>query len=113
MRKEWRPAIYDRVSCACQVWVTDFSSASGEEPIVNNPVTEIVAMPGYWAAKGFVMPNCAFVNGSSGGLAVKNGRPFAVLGFGVSGGKIVEIDVWTDPERLGRLGLEGILRRPQ
>jgi RNA polymerase sigma-70 factor (ECF subfamily) len=64
-----------------------------------------------WAKAMTLLP--VFVNGSSGGLAVKNGRPFAVLGFGVSGGKIVEIDVWTDPERLGRLGLEGILRRPQ
>jgi hypothetical protein len=33
-----------------------------------------------------------------------------VLGFTVSGSRIVEIDVFTDPERLGRLGLDLVMR---
>jgi len=33
------------------------------------------------------------------------GRPFAVLGFTVAAGRIVEIDILVDPERLARLDL--------
>jgi RNA polymerase sigma-70 factor (ECF subfamily) len=36
------------------------------------------------------------------------GRPFSLLGFVVAGGKIVEIDAITDPERIARLA-EGVL----
>jgi RNA polymerase sigma factor (sigma-70 family) len=50
------------------------------------------------------------VNGTAGGLVVRDGRPFAVLGFTVSGGKIIEIDVVMDPERLGRLRLDSVMR---
>ena len=34
-----------------------------------------------------------------------NGRPFAVMGFTVARGKIVEIDCVLDPERIARLDL--------
>ncbi len=50
------------------------------------------------------------VNGSAGGLVLRDGRPFAVLGFAVAAGKIVEIDLVTKPERLATLGLDAILR---
>jgi RNA polymerase sigma factor (sigma-70 family) len=50
------------------------------------------------------------VNGSAGGLVLTDGRPFAVIGFTVSGAKIVEIDVFTDPARLGQLGLDIVMR---
>ena len=45
------------------------------------------------------------VNGQAGLLTAPNGRPFSLMAFTVSGGKIVEIDILADPERLGRLGL--------
>jgi RNA polymerase sigma-70 factor (ECF subfamily) len=46
------------------------------------------------------------VNGLPGGVAwLPDGRPFAVLAFTVVGGRIVEIDVLADPERLARLDL--------
>ena len=47
----------------------------------------------------------ALVNGVAGVVVAPRGRPFAVMGFAVRGGKIVEIDVLADPERLGRLDL--------
>jgi hypothetical protein len=34
-----------------------------------------------------------------------DGRPMAVMGFTVSGGKIVEIDILADPARLRQLDL--------
>ena len=46
------------------------------------------------------------VNGTAGGVVVEDGRVTVVMGFTVSGGKIVEIDVITDPERLGQLGID-------
>ena len=47
----------------------------------------------------------ALVNGAAGLVAIVRGRPFSVLGFTVSDGRIVEIDVLADPERLARLDL--------
>jgi RNA polymerase sigma-70 factor (ECF subfamily) len=38
-------------------------------------------------------------------VAIVGGQPYAVMGFTVSGGKIVEIDSIIDPERLLRLDL--------
>ena len=47
----------------------------------------------------------ALVNGAVGVVATRDGVPFAVGGFTVRGGKIVEIDILADPERLARLDL--------
>jgi RNA polymerase sigma factor (sigma-70 family) len=51
----------------------------------------------------FVRP--ALVNGASGVVVAPRGRPFAVMGFTVRRGKIVEIDVLADPARLRQLDL--------
>jgi RNA polymerase sigma-70 factor (ECF subfamily) len=45
----------------------------------------------------------ALVNGSPGAVAIENGRPLSVVGFSVVDGRIVEIDILSDPERLSRL----------
>jgi RNA polymerase sigma-70 factor (ECF subfamily) len=47
----------------------------------------------------------ALVNGAAGFVAAPGGQPMAVLGFTITGGKIVEIDILADPERLRRLAL--------
>ena len=47
----------------------------------------------------------ALVNGSAGAVVAPRGQPFAVMGFTVTEGKIAEIDVVADPERLARLDL--------
>jgi RNA polymerase sigma-70 factor (ECF subfamily) len=47
----------------------------------------------------------ALVNGAAGVVVAPHGRPFSVMGFTVAGGKILEIDVLTDPARLARLDL--------
>jgi RNA polymerase sigma-70 factor (ECF subfamily) len=49
------------------------------------------------------------VNGQLGFVSRRpDGRLFSVLGFTIAGGRIVEIDILADPERLGRLDLSGI-----
>jgi RNA polymerase sigma-70 factor (ECF subfamily) len=45
----------------------------------------------------------ALVNGAAGAVITVGGRPVAVMGFTVTGGKIVAIDAIADPERVGRI----------
>ncbi|MGA2830056.1 MAG: sigma-70 family RNA polymerase sigma factor [Streptosporangiaceae bacterium] len=45
------------------------------------------------------------VNGAPGLIAAPDGQPISVLGVTIRGGKIVEIDVLADPERLRQLDL--------
>lgn len=45
----------------------------------------------------------ALVNGAAGAVITVRGRPFAVMGFTVSEGKIVGIDAIADPERVPRI----------
>jgi RNA polymerase sigma-70 factor (ECF subfamily) len=47
----------------------------------------------------------ALVNGAAGVVVMQEGRPFAVMAFTVAGGRIAEIDVLADPERLRELDL--------
>jgi RNA polymerase sigma factor (sigma-70 family) len=47
----------------------------------------------------------ALVNGAAGAVAIVDGQPVAVVGFTVSRGKIVEIDIMADPARLLQLDL--------
>src|SRR5215208_1991006 len=51
----------------------------------------------------------ALVNGAAGVVVAPNGRPLAVMGFTVARGKIAEIDILADPERLSRLDLVAVL----
>jgi RNA polymerase sigma factor (sigma-70 family) len=47
----------------------------------------------------------ALVNGAQGMVATRDGELFSVGGFTVRGGRIVEMDILADPERLKRLDL--------
>ena len=49
----------------------------------------------------------ALVNGAAGVVVAPGGRPFAVMAFTVTNGKIVEIDVLADPQRLSEIELPG------
>jgi RNA polymerase sigma-70 factor, ECF subfamily len=51
----------------------------------------------------------ALVNGAVGGVVAPHGRPFSVLAFTVTDGKIAEIDVFADPERIRQLDLGALL----
>jgi len=49
------------------------------------------------------------VNGNIGLVArLPDGRLFSVIGFTIAGGKVVEMDILADPERLSRLDLSAI-----
>jgi RNA polymerase sigma-70 factor, ECF subfamily len=47
----------------------------------------------------------ALVNGAAGLVATADGRPVSVAAFTVADGKIVEIDILAEPERLSRIDL--------
>jgi RNA polymerase sigma-70 factor (ECF subfamily) len=51
----------------------------------------------------FVRP--ALINGAAGVVVAPHGRPFSVMGFTVSNGKIVEINALADPARLRQIDL--------
>jgi RNA polymerase sigma factor (sigma-70 family) len=50
----------------------------------------------------------ALVNGTSGLIGIRDGKPFALLAFTLRDGKISELDVLADRERLGRLDLPAL-----
>jgi RNA polymerase sigma-70 factor (ECF subfamily) len=52
-------------------------------------------------------PHCrlALVNGTPGLVTVPGGQPYSVVGFTIRHGKIVQIDILADPERLRQLRL--------
>ena len=52
----------------------------------------------------------ARVNGAAGAIVLADGRPHAVMAFTVARGKIVEINLVLDPDRLARLDLRLGLR---
>jgi RNA polymerase sigma-70 factor (ECF subfamily) len=68
----------------------------------------LVARSALGGARGFtsgsVLP--VLVNGAAGVVVAKEGRVVVVLGFTVSGGKIVAIDVFADPDHIRQLGLD-------
>ena len=47
----------------------------------------------------------ALVNGAAGVVSTEDGRPVSVMSFTITGGKIVEIDILADPDRLRHLDL--------
>jgi RNA polymerase sigma-70 factor (ECF subfamily) len=50
----------------------------------------------------------ALVNGAAGIIASQHGRTYSVASFTVRNGKIVEIDILADPDRLQHLDLAGL-----
>ncbi len=50
----------------------------------------------------------ALVNGTPGLVIIRDGRPFAVLAFTLRDGRIAELDILGDPERLATLDLTGL-----
>jgi RNA polymerase sigma-70 factor (ECF subfamily) len=86
------------------------SDAGAARPDVSVMVHGAAAVAG--RAAMFAQPSRlirpVLVNGAAGVVQTVRGRPVSVLGFTVSHGKITEIDVMADPERLQRLDLAAL-----
>jgi RNA polymerase sigma factor (sigma-70 family) len=65
---------------------------------------EVAGQALYYSRLGLVVKP-ALVNGAVGMVSILDGEPFSVGGATVRGGRIVEIDILADPERLRQLDL--------
>jgi len=85
----------------------DGGALAGASRIVRGP--QAVAAQASTFSRLGLSNQFVLVNGNIGLVSRRSdGRLFAVLGFTIAGGKIVEIDILADPERLSRLDLSAI-----
>jgi RNA polymerase sigma factor (sigma-70 family) len=80
--------------------------AGGRGPGARGPIVGASAVAGQVLRRGrpfarFARP--ALVNGTPGVIVAPSGRPMAIVGFTTADGRIVAIDLVTDPEKLRRL----------
>jgi RNA polymerase sigma-70 factor (ECF subfamily) len=78
----------------------DFGPAHPELSVLTRGAAVVArqALLGGAAPEAVLHP--VLVNGAAGAVVTISGRPFAIVGFIVAGGKIVEIDAIADPERV-------------
>jgi RNA polymerase sigma-70 factor (ECF subfamily) len=82
----------------------DGGALTGASRVVRG--AEAVAAQAATFSKLGLSNHVVLVNGSIGIVSRRpDGRPFSVLGFTIAGGRIVEINILADPERLSRLDL--------
>ena len=80
----------------------------GPSRLVKGATNVVAQARSYARLARFARP--VLVNGTPGFLVAQDGQPLALVGLTVHGGKITEIDILADPERLGRLELTGLIR---
>jgi RNA polymerase sigma-70 factor (ECF subfamily) len=66
---------------------------------------EKVARQAFSSAPLAAIAEPALVNGTAGFVVTKGGAPIAVAAFSVADGRVVELDILADPERLATLDL--------
>ena len=82
----------------------DAGASAGASRVVRG--ADAVASQAAAFSKSGLSNEVVLVNGIIGIVSRRpDGRPFSVLGFTIAGGRIVEIDILADPDRLGRLDL--------
>jgi len=79
---------------------SDFGTRRAPVPAVIRGAAIVAGQALLGAALPTARLHPALVNGSAGVVVTARGRPFSVMGFVVSGGRIVEIDVIADPDRV-------------
>ena len=81
-----------------------FRIDAGTSPLARGPITGAPAVARQILERGTrfaPLARPAIVNGAAGAVVGSKGRPFAVAGFTVVHDRIVEIDLITDPGKLG------------
>jgi RNA polymerase sigma-70 factor (ECF subfamily) len=81
---------------------SDFGGRRRGAPTVTTGAADVAKQAIFGALPGAEL-HPALVNGSAGAVVTVKGRPYAVLGFTVAHGTIVEIDAIADPERVRRI----------
>jgi RNA polymerase sigma factor (sigma-70 family) len=80
----------------------DLGPAAGSREV--RGAAKVAGQALFYSRLGLVM-RPALVNGALGAVAILEGEPYSLSGFIIRGGKIVEMDILADPERLRRLDL--------
>lgn len=87
----------------------DAGSIAGMSRVVRG--ADAVASQAATFSQSALSNHIVMVNGSIGILSRRpDGRPFSVLGFTIAGGRIVEINILADPDRVSRLDLSALER---
>ncbi len=85
----------------------DGGAASGMSRVVRG--AQAVASQAATFSKTSLSMQIVLVNGNVGVVSrLPDGRVFSVTAFTIAGGRVVEMDILADPERLARLDLSGI-----
>ncbi|MCP3819747.1 RNA polymerase sigma factor SigJ [Streptomyces sp. A3M-1-3] len=79
------------------------SGAPGASKVVRGAPAVVQQALSFRRFSHFAQP--VLVNGAPGLITAPEGQPFSVMDFAISGGKITEINILADPERLRRLHL--------
>jgi RNA polymerase sigma-70 factor (ECF subfamily) len=83
--------------------------AGPDSPLTRSPVEGAEAVAREILARGAPfapLARPAVVNGAAGAIVGRRGRPLAVAGFTIAGGRITAIDIVIDPEKLPRIVLD-------
>jgi RNA polymerase sigma-70 factor (ECF subfamily) len=83
------------------------ASPLGPSVLVRGPAA-VAAQAGRFASLA-PLARPVLVNGAPGFLVAAGSQPLALLALTVAGDRITEIDILSDPDRLARLGLDGLL----
>lgn len=85
----------------------DGGAAKGMSRLVRG--AQAVAAQAATFSKLALSTEIVLVNGNMGVVSrIPDGRLFSVIGFTIAGGKVVEMNILADPERLGRLDLSAL-----
>jgi len=90
---------------------SDFGAGRRPAPPVIRGAAEVARSALFGAALPTTVLHPALVNGAAGVVITVRGRPWAVMGFIVAGGRIVEIDAIADSRRIRRLAA-AVLQTP-
>jgi RNA polymerase sigma factor (sigma-70 family) len=87
----------------------DAGALAGMSRVVRG--ADVVAAQAATFSKSGLTNHIVLVNGSIGIVSRRpDGRPFSVIGFTVAAGRVVEMNILADPERVSRLDLSALER---
>jgi RNA polymerase sigma factor (sigma-70 family) len=82
----------------------DAGAAMAAASIEIRGAQEVAGRALMWSRADLTMHR-ALVNGTVGLVATRQGRPFSIMGLTIRGGKITEMDILADPDRLAHIDL--------
>ena len=82
----------------------DAGAAMAAASIEVRGAQEVAGRALMWSRANLTM-HLALVNGAVGLVATRQGRPFSIMGLTIRGGKITEMDILADPDRLAHIDL--------